>query len=362
MSGWGRDGVRSGGSSGTSAVVVFLSLAALAVAGTDIASRMGYFKLPFLSADSEQTTELRQQVAGLQQRLADAQAKVGAMPQVDGLYREIEQQAGEISKLREERDRLVSGETESALSLRSELDQLRNVQIPTLEKELGNRDRSLKELEARLKLAEDVTRELQSSTKNSANANDAQLKTQIAERDAMLKQLDLEIARLQPLEAELKTLKNQLANTPAVSAAQEKLAGELASANDALAAANAALAEARQDLDYATGERESLDAQVISLRAELAALQAANLAKASKPTTTAVDAPAERKATPRNPQQVADAMQKAQGMAGISNVQRDRIATGLIEGQCVGKILSEVMGRAPAVTTRDLIRALDSDC
>ncbi len=366
MSGWGRDGTRTSGSSGGRAVVVFLSLAALAVAGTDIASRLGYFNLPFLSSTSAQTEQLQEQVASLEQRLSDALAKVGAAPQVDGLYREIEQQAEEIAKLRDEREKLLSGEAESAISLRSELDQLRNVQIPTLEKELGNRDRSLKELEGRLKLAEEVTKELQGSAGQAVAAQEQQLKTQIAQRDAMLKQLDAELARLAPLETEVAALKKDVAEAAQIAIAEQKARSELTSANAQIAKANSDLAKASSDLAKArqefadvSSERDRLAADLTLALSQLAALKPA--AAETPPANTGVTAPA-RQVAPRDPQQVANAMQRAQGLGAISNVQRDRIATGLIEGECVGKVLSDILGRAPAVTTRDLIRALDSDC
>ena len=66
--------------------------------------------------------------------------------------------------------------------------------------------------------------------------------------------------------------------------------------------------------------------------------------------------------SPRDPLKVAEAIENAKGLDGMSNGQRDRIATGLIEGQCVAKVLADTFGRAPAVALRDLIRALESDC
>jgi len=109
--------------------------------------------------------------------------------------------------------------------------------------------------------------------------------------------------------------------------------------------------------------------QILQLKEEIATLRAA---VAQKPvgngqTTSGAGQPqptqaGERKLTPRNPNSVARAMEDALGLDLLDTEERNRVATGLIEGQCVGKVLTDVFGRAPAVPLRDLIRALDSDC
>ena len=59
---------------------------------------------------------------------------------------------------------------------------------------------------------------------------------------------------------------------------------------------------------------------------------------------------------------VASAMQDARGLDALGNADRDRIATGLIEGECVTKVLGGVFDKLPALAVRDLIAALESDC
>lgn len=339
MSEWGRDGMRpAGGSAGGRGFLFVFALLALGIAGADLASRAGLVELPFIGSGPSEAQSLRQQIAALEQSLLDAQESAKASPQIDDLNREIDQQVEEIRLLQQERDAMRAGDTESVLSLRSQLQQLRSVQIPALEKELGNRDRLLKEMEVRLQLAQEVTTDLQGRLDKAFNTDLADMRTALAERDAMLKTLDGEIARLEPLEAEIKTLRQgakDKAGTPLPSANEAKLKSELVQAQK----------------------------QVADLQTDIAALKLAS-AKAPVDPDLAGDAATNSQTTltTRDPLKVAGAMRDALGLNLLDNSERDRIATGLIEGECVSKVLSEVLGRAPAVPTRDLIRALNSDC
>ena len=315
MSEWGRDSVRAGSSSRGRIVLLLAAIAALLVAGVDLASRAGYLALPFQQDQQAQLAIYQQEISQLEQSLAQARKSAASSPQLDDLQREIDRRGHEIARLNSERDAIVSGETESAVSLRSELAQLRGIEVPALEKELGARDRALDEMEARLKLAEEVTGELQSRLDKTFNVEIAQLRQKISEREAVAKQLDAEIARLAPLEAQLQT--------------------------------------ARQALAASQAEVAALTSQIKQLLA--------SQSQQNEPVTE----PAEKSQNgliQRDPGLVARALSEAKGLRQLATAERDRIATGLIEGDCVGKVLAEVLGRAPALALRDLIRTLDSDC
>ena len=369
MSEWGRDGVRTSGSSGGRAVVVFLSLAALAVAGTDIASRLGYFNLPFQQDQQAQLAIYEQEISQLEQSLAQARKSAAASPQLGDLQREIDRRDHEIARLNSEHDAILSGEVESAISLRSELDQLREIEVPALEKELGARDRALDEMEVRLKLAEEVTSELQSRLDKAFNVEIAQLRQKVSEREAVAKTLDDEIARLAPLEAQLQIARQALED---VSGKQNGAMDKLAS--DKLAAGAAKIFELENAISGLKQQASESDAARLQSGTALAASQAevaaltsqikqlqASQSQQSEPTTK----PAEKSQNgliQRDPGLVARALSEAKGLRQLTTSERDRIAAGLIEGECVGKVLAEVLGRAPALALRDLIRALDSDC
>jgi biopolymer transport protein ExbD len=350
MSEWGRVSARAGGSPGRGRLVlILLVLLLVLLVAADIALRSRIVSLPFETQEQETIDKLTEENARLTGELEIARSKAASSPQIDALNREIERRGTEIARLKDERNKLLSGEAESVVSLRSENEQLRTVQIPALEEELAERDRRLGELESRLQGAEETAADLQARLDKVFNEEIPGLKNQLADRDAMLKQLDAEIARLQPLEQQLKETE-------------------------------AALATARTGSDSGDVMRKALEGQlgiarqqVAALRKEVETLKAANAAKpadaqgdnaseAPAQETASPNAAAGRQPAPRDPNLVARAMDRALGLDSLSEDQRDRIATGLIEGECVGKVLSEVLGRAPAVPLRDLIRALDSDC
>ncbi|MCG6857310.1 MAG: hypothetical protein LJE67_04510, partial [Salaquimonas sp.] len=84
---------------------------------------------------------------------------------------------------------------------------------------------------------------------------------------------------------------------------------------------------------------------------------------ASAPADSAPGQPAsDRTPTPRDPLLVAGAMRQSRGLGDIPDNERDRIATGLIEGECVRDVLKEVFGTPPGDALNDLVGALDSDC
>jgi chromosome segregation ATPase len=209
------------------------------------------------------------------------------------------------------------------------------------------------------------------------------------ERDKALKELDAEISRLAPFETEVANLRQQIASASPVEtelkANLERAQGELAALRQDLdvaegkrKAAEALAAERQRELDAVRGETAEKDkalAEAVAERtrlneevARLAALareaeakaQSGNGADQSAAGAAAGDLA--RELTPRDPVLVATAMQETPGLAALDNEKRDRLATGLIEGECVAKSLADVFGRAPAPTVRDLIQKLQSDC
>lgn len=173
---------------------------------------------------------------------------------------------------------------------------------------------------------------------------------EIAARDEMLGKLDEEFSRLEPLEKQVEELRTELAS--AENAAREEQAG-----------LKAELDEARAALDSARQKIDARDAELARLRQESTQPDSSG---DTEPAATATDEtePSTGKSdrAPRDPFQVAGAMQNARGLDGLDDADRDRIANGLIEGQCVTKVLSDAFEKPPALAVRDLISALESDC
>ncbi len=132
-------------------------------------------------------------------------------------------------------------------------------------------------------------------------------------------------------------------------------------------------AKLRTEIAAATADRDRLAGELAALKSQLTALQsqakekddaASRSAKAETGSEDAgnTGAATERDRTPRDPLLVAGVLQQVRGLEDLSSSERDAIATGLIEGECVSKTLTDAIGRAPALAIRDLIRALESDC
>ncbi len=500
MSDWGRgsSGERQGsgrerqgsGRFGAFVVGVLFGVVLLVAAVIGVA-RAGLADLSAMlgGVGAEQVESLKQEVARLRERAATS-------PQLEDLRQRAEKGEAALAALKRERDALASGQSDAVEQLRTELESLREGDIPKLEAELGTRDRRLGEMEAKLKLAEDVTGELQSQLGKAFNEEIPALKRQLEQRDALLKQYDGELtakqAEIASLQTQLKQAEQgqrsaedarardagrnealaaekaraaqiavELDSTKQALAARDALLkqyddelaarqGEVAALNDRLKAAEAAAEaaagdksaeRARQKQAAATAERlqqaeaqvatlsqelesrkqalaardkaiadeiasrdaavkaareagekaaredagqetSAAQAQIASLEAELAQIRAEKEELVDKLATLSRQPPAKeasrsfgsdksakdaqqkqaRELTPRDPLRVAQAMRDALGLDALAPADRDRIATGLIEGECVSRVLGEVFGKAPAVSTRDLIGALDSDC
>jgi len=427
MSDWGRGSSREGQGSGRErqgsgrfgAFLLGLLLGAMLLAAAVYGvARAGLADLSAMlgGVGADQVETLKQEVARLRERAATS-------PQLEDLRRRAEKGEAALAALRRERDALASGQSGAVERLRAELESLRQGDIPRLESELGTRDRRLGEMEARLKLAEEVNGELQSQLGKTFNDEMPALKRQLEQRDALLKQYDAELIarqgeiaslkdrvnaaeataeaaagdktaerarqqqaaalaeRLQQAEAQVAALSQDIGRQKQEIADRDKaIAEEIASREAAVKAAreaaeNAAREAAGQDASAALAQIASLQAELAQLRSDKQEL-AGKLAKLSQEPAAgeasrsfssdkpANDAPQERvrELTPRDPLRVAQAMRDALGLDALAAADRDRIATGLIEGECVSRVLGEVFGKAPAISTRDLIGALDSDC
>lgn len=263
----------------------------------------------------------------------------------------VEQQRREIDRLSSDRDRLSAeldnlraGGTDVDTSLRGKTEELQTL-LAERENELARARSSLQLAEqineqtrARLSLAETVIADLEarpdppaSGSGNDRNSSEtAKIREQLAERtrqleqrDELLTEYDEEIRRLQKIEVMLIESQGALADKEAELAA---LKGELARARGGTGAPN-------PRGDEAGGPASGDDS------AAAGAIQ-----------------------TPRDPLKVAAAMRQSAGLRNIDDAKRDRIATRLIEGDCVADVLTDEFGRAPTIAMRDLISELQSDC
>lgn len=309
-------------------------------------------------AASRKQTEVEAENSRLQSSLAEAKDLLA------GERRVADEQAGrfrtELAKRDAELARLAA-EVSRLNSVERELDALRK------DRETAGTDSvaTQKALQDEL----DRTRAQIAAATGQISEREAELdklKEAIRQRDKVLEDLDGEVTRLGAVETELKATREALAALRENPPQSPELAGE-----------RAKVVELRSELEQAQAELASAQAaradEIDALRKELAQASAENarleeriaaLSKpeASPPGDTGAAPAQERPPTPRDPLLVARAISEAAGLGNLTNQQRDRLGTGLIEGECVSKVLSDVFGRAPAVTVRDLIQTLDSDC
>ncbi len=154
-----------------------------------------------------------------------------------------------------------------------------------------------------------------------ASPNEAILKAKLAQAEADTKRLQQEIANAQ---AKLKTAEDVLQD-------RDK---ELAGSKAALVKSEAALAAA-------TAEQKRLEAELLAWRRWRRNRRRRGAKQGGAASVTG------HEPSPRDPLLVAKAMQETAGLDGLDAGKRDRLATGLIEGECVAKSLSDVFGRAP---------------
>lgn len=366
-----------------------------------------------LAAEAE---SLRGRVAALQGELEQARAKSGSpdtgsaanQKRLQELAARIKDLTGRLeiaeklnADLQAAQDKAAKGsDTGDAAALRAQIAEREDL-LRKFDAELAAAEKRAAELEAERdalkgrvvepgKLAE-LTRILEA-----ANAEATRLTGTLAERDKALAQMDAEIVRLAKFEAEAAELRKSLAAKPggavapgetAEKAARSQAETRLREAENDIAAlrarvdqaekaALAAIAETdsvkkatgeaaagdRKLLDGAKAQIAALNDRIAALGAEIASLKSSGGNSIGSGKTPDAGTPAQGAREPRDPLRVADAMARAKGLENLDESQRDRIGEGLIEGQCVGKVLTDVFGRPPAVAVRDLIKALDSDC
>lgn len=383
--------------------------------GTDIAQERE-------SGSSTAATEsLRARIAKLEEELAAERSRADTGRSGDARYQALEKrfqdQAGRLKDLtgRLEIAEKLNGELQAALdkapqSPKAESDAVASLRVQIAEREdlLRKFDAELAQAEGKLAALAAERDALKAKAGDGGAAKAAELEAKLAaaladadalrrtvgERDKALGEMDAEIARLEKFEAEAGQLRAALGAKPSASAeaAAEKaarLAAEerlLAAERDATAlkaridradkeaadaiaarqaaetAAGKAAGDARKLLDGANAQVASLNARIAALDTEIASLKKQAAAKASeKPSGLDIGGPA-RAREPRDPLRVAQAMARAKGLENLDETQRDRIGEGLIEGECVAKVLTDVFGRPPAVAVRDLVNALESDC
>jgi DNA repair exonuclease SbcCD ATPase subunit len=394
MSDWGRKTPERSGRRRNWLPLFLLSLVCIAVgaAGYYFLDRGGYLSSQYQSREREigDLVAERDAIAAEAERL---RARAGA---------------DSATSENLEKTRLRLGEVEQHLEERTQ-------ELARLQESLKLAETINGHLQSRLDLAEKVTTELEAQLAGQADRiesgiRDGQdemdtLRQTLAARDDLIRQYNEESERLSKVEAELETARDELsaqrqevARLDEADAEIGRMQAELDAARKALEQRTAdsvqrpeppqpdntasrviadlegrlAAAEAEQLADkkrYEELETASAD-MVAALKKELAAAraritgleaeldrQAANVAQSGSGDPAPAQAP-----TPRDPLAVADAMRRAAGLGTIEVAQRDRIATRLIEGECVSTILQDEFGRAPAPTLRDLISALDSVC
>ncbi|MCB1451312.1 MAG: hypothetical protein KDJ67_14555 [Nitratireductor sp.] len=369
MSDWGRGSSRASASGGSSLLVVLLALIAIGASGYIawdklLSGNSGISLQASLDAKDVELANLRRQLE-LAEKLATENGS-GDAALIASLRRELSQ------------------DKELIAELRAQLDNGNGDQIPRLESELADRDKALAqnektiaELRSRIEVGQQVATDLERQLEQATKTDIPALNAKIVARDEQLKKMDAEITRLSSLEDEIRSLKanagsgsaDQNAAKVRISGLEAKVAGleaQLDAARKSREALEATMASrSSSDADNRnrlTSELAEARAETEKLRREIESLQAvAETAKAPKD-GEARTAAVPSDLSPRDPLKVAEAIENAKGLDGMSNGQRDRIATGLIEGQCVAKVLADTFGRAPAVALRDLIRALESDC
>ncbi|MGI9400517.1 MAG: hypothetical protein ACR2O0_04615 [Rhizobiaceae bacterium] len=248
----------------------------------------------------------------------------------------------------------VNSDLEDRLKAADETAAEAESRLKLAEDSLDEAERQKAEAGERLNLAEQVNNELQTQLDRALNEDIPTLESDLAARDKTLASLDEEIQRLTVQIDKLSS--TNLDDAGKIEAIRKSTSGQISSLNEELALTRL-LAEETES------ENSKLRKDMARLKAENAELTASidNSDKSPEITSPAKKTPqAERE--PRDPLQVATAMQQAAGLSNLEIDQRDRIATRLIEGDCVGDTLREELGRVSAITLRDLIRAFDSDC
>ncbi|MFZ1814143.1 MAG: hypothetical protein WBO55_02165 [Rhizobiaceae bacterium] len=366
MADWGRDSSRVSAPAGSrSPAAVILVALVILLAGGFFAWR---YSTGALTGNGE--------IAVLQQRIGELETQLAAARQEAGSSNQNASANVEVL------ERAVLERDERIELLRNQLEEAGKVDVTTLERELASRDKALtdaderfRSMQGRLQIAEELTSTLQSELDALKKSNAADLQRAVSERDRLLEDMNGEIERLSAAERELRSLKASIASKD--NSGSEAATARLAELETGLEAARAEIARRDRQISDMEAAAASLASRMESevgaaqkeadsLREQIAALEAqareSAAARDDGATASKTQSSAGGQGKPRDPLRVASAITNAKGLSGLTNAQRDQIATGLILGECVSSVLSQVFGRAPAVAVRDLILSLESDC
>ena len=338
----------------------------------------------------------------------DSQGSADAQAEIAALKKTIEQ-AGD---LRAELNRARRSQQVSELQIielegeiksqRAEMEKLRkSLTDAATQGDAGNKALSdqIKTLEAALA----------DSRKQAAAAADLRKEIASLEDDVAQKAAELSTARnaaaslqseIERVRLELTKVKKELAAAHA--AADERSGGldalreELTAANELLdvrnrdlralesqlATATKDLATARKDLDDAKArakgpsaesillsmnlasmrkDKEKLEAEVATLKQEIAALREAQREDKPQPDVPTGDDDTPT-ATRRNADDVRDALEDMPGFSRLTAEKQTELAQRLEDGECAADALKTTLGRVPAIALRNLIRDLGSKC
>ncbi len=317
---WGRENsVRTGtGSRGSVVLPVILSLV-LGIGGT-----YGYMRFAGADPSARQQAE----IAALQDRIADDDARLSALEAENGRLRTAAAE-GAISGNREANP--ASRAEMAALQRQSEE---RAARISALSEEL----RQLKAKNAGLEdAAATQTAEISRLTDLNRTAQ-----TQNSAR------ADAEISRLRAdiLEAETR---------------HKAALQQLRVANDR------DLSALRDEISRKTGELAAARAVVETLNARVQTLEAALRDQAAKPADPAPQSNLDDLAPPqgqeaRSALMVEEALNRTPGLGNLSDAERTRLKESLVSGACVTEALERIFDRVPVIVLRNLIRDLKSTC
>jgi DNA repair exonuclease SbcCD ATPase subunit len=305
-----------------------------------------HFGQEIIRLDSREIIERQaQEITELQQKIADPaeeeQQTALLLEEIELLQQERQQLQQELSDLRNAAIQDDSTETAELRQMRLEISE-KQTEIEQLQASLQLAEQVHKEQQQELELAESEVKILQSRLDKAFNTEIPALNARLAERDEALEQIDQQLARMTRLEDELKAARNALGRQ-----------------NNSRSIDNSAsrVIELEQALDAARSEIASLNRQLQQSKSDPDDIELGNGSERANESDIADELPEQR-----DPLQVASALQQAAGLGNLSEERRDRIATRLIEGDCVSDVLRDEFGRAPALALRDLLSALNSDC
>lgn len=308
---WGRNGGGAVARRSGAGVVLFASLVCLVLGG---AAGYGLVRLTERGDAAGEIAARDETIADLT-RQAEARGR-----EAEESRRDAEDLRKENDELRRRVEALGAGRGEPDPAPAAENLRLTQEVVPGLEKEAKLAAQRAADAEALRRRAEETVRERE-------------------------RQISLQADRIDRLEKELRQ-----------AGAEKELAGHLE-----IERLGKETADLRRDLDAALAE-------IVRKDKELAALQEAARAAASRPAEKVGGEPARDNGkpadsrSPRNAALVALALEATPGLDRLSTDQRGLLERTLVSGECVTNALGAVFSRVPVLTLRNLMRDLESDC